>query len=88
MTAQRFTLLAVLTVIAAAELPEGISYALAVVGVITAVFAILPPLVGFVGLLSRKPLDQIRDDMTFAAVASVPIALLAALALIIYLVGS
>ena len=45
-------------------------------------FAILPPLVGFIGLLSRKPLDEIRDDMTFAAIASVPIALLSAVALI------
>jgi len=51
--------------------------------VITAVFAILPPLVGFIGLLSRKPLDEIRDDMTFAAIASVPIAFLSAVALII-----
>jgi len=88
MTAQRFTLLVVLTALAAAKLPDGVSYALAVVGVITAVFAILPPLVGFIGLLSHKPLDQIRDDMTFAAIASVPIALLAALALIVYLLAS
>jgi len=45
------------------------------------VIAILLPLVGFIGLLSQKPLDQIRDDMTFAAIASVPIARLAAVAL-------
>lgn len=47
----------------AEALPDGVSYALAVVGLITAVLAIFPPFVGFTGLISRKPRDQIKDDV-------------------------
>ena len=92
LTARRFTLIVVAIhlppIVLAEALPDGVSYALAVVGLITAVLAIFPPFVGFIGLLSRKPRDQIKDDVFMAAIAAVPIAFLCALGLIIYLVGA
>ncbi len=83
----RFTLLGVLLGVLAA-LPPPLESALAVAGAATFVLAAFPAFVGFVGLVQQKPLDQIRDDATYALYASVPLAGLAAIATIIYLLGA
>lgn len=69
----------------AAKLPAEPFYVLAAIG---AVLTITPVVIGFLGQLRGRSIDQIRDEMTYAAIAALPIALLVGIALIIYLVGA
>lgn len=85
MAVPRFTLVAVAFAIPAAELPAEPFYVLAAIG---AVLTIGPVAVGFLGLLRGLSLDDIRDEMTYAAIIALPVALLIGLALIVYLVGA
>lgn len=85
MTVPRFTLVAVPLAILAAELPAEPFYVLAA---ISAVLTISPVVVGFLGQLRGLSIEEIRDEMTHAAIAALPVALLVGIALIIYLVGA
>jgi len=49
---------------------------------------ITPAVIGFLGQLRGLSIDEIRDGMTYAAIAALPIAVLVAVALIVYLVGA
>ena len=69
----------------AADLPAEPFYVLAAVG---AVLTIAPVVIGFLGQLRGLSISEIRDEMTYAAIAALPIALLFGIALIIYLVGA
>jgi len=73
----------VLFAVIAADLPAEPFYVLAAVG---AVLTIAPVVIGFLGQLRGLSISEIRDEMTYAAIASLPIALLVGIALIIYLV--
>jgi len=75
----------VLFAVIAADLPAEPFYVLAAVG---AVLTIAPVVIGFLGQLRGLSISEIRDEMTYAAIAALPIALLVGIALIIYLVGA
>lgn len=83
MAGPHLTLTAVVFAILAAKLPAEPFYALAAIG---AVLTITPVVIGFLGQMRGLSIDidEIRDEMTYA----LPIALLVAVALIVYLVGT
>lgn len=69
----------------AAKLPAEPFYVLAAM---TAVLAITPVVIGFLGQLRGLSIEEIRDEMTYATLAALPVAVLVGVALIIYLIGT
>jgi len=84
MAGLRLTLVLVGFAIVAAKLPAEPFYVIAVVG---AILTLAPVLAGFLAQLRGLSIEQIRDEMTYAAIAALPFAVLLGLALIVYLVG-
>jgi len=73
MAGLRLTLALVGFAIVAAKLPAEPFYVIAVVG---AILTLAPVLAGFLAQLRGLSIEQIRDEMTYAAIAALPFAVL------------